>query len=275
MLYYIKREIIGAEPSIPIFLDSLCLFLLMSFSEVLKSFSVKANKLRALDTSVYRCRERRIVRYIEDKCGVKFTYIEGDFPPDVFWKDYFQRTDFLPSSNNVVIDVGASLGDYAVIVAEYYKAKKVIAIEPEPSYFHLLVKNIKANNLQSEIIPFKLAAYNSDGEIQLYKSGPYLTSTSGEQILRCQSKKLDSLILELNVKQVDILKIDAEGSELKVLEGLKQTLRRFRPKIIVEVHSETLRSDVIRFLHPYRYRHVHEKANIHEPLISVLYFAPN
>jgi hypothetical protein len=53
---------------------------------------------------------------------------------------------------------------------------------------------------------------------------------------------LDDSIHQLELTRLDIVKIDVEGSELDVLQGAEQTLKRFRPALILEVTHETSRA---------------------------------
>jgi len=261
---FFRREVM-ANRSPSNFLDS-CVLLLLALLQ--KTFD-----LRELNFYT-KYREIRMVRYIEKTYNVKFVY-GRNFAWDIFWRDYFQRSDFLPCCDDLIIDVGAGIGDFAVIAAKFYKAKRVIAIEPEPSTFRYLTKNIEINHLLGTIIPFMFAAYDSDGEILLYEREGRLASIPRGQVVKYQSKKLDSLVKELNLNKVNLVKIDTEGAELEILEGSECLLKHFRPKIIVEVHSKALREYVIRFLFFFNYYFVHEKINFHEPLISVLYFSPD
>jgi len=53
--------------------------------------------------------------------------------------------------------------------------------------------------------------------------------------IEVHAKPLDIILKELNVPRVDLIKIDVEGAEYETLKGSIETLRRFSPKLIVEV----------------------------------------
>jgi len=103
-------------------------------------------------------------------------------------------------------------------------------------------------------------------------SGYVHPSTLAKEI-KVPTKTLDTLLKELNISKIDLIKIDTEGFEYEILEGAGETISKFKPKMIVDVHSEELREKIIRFLLK-NYSLVYEKVNSYEPLISVLYFAP-
>jgi hypothetical protein len=65
-----------------------------------------------------------------------------------------------------------------------------------------------------------------------------------------QTKTLDSF----NFDRIDLLKIDVEGFEYDVLNGAVNTIRRLKPKIILETHSKELRQKCDDFLKKAGYR---------------------
>jgi len=88
---------------------------------------------------------------------------------------------------------------------------------------------------------------------------------------------LDNLLSELGINDVDLIKIDTEGSEYHILRGAIQTLKRSHPVIIVEVHSHLDRHRVAHIMEKLGFRIIYEKVNFPEgflvhDFISVLYF---
>jgi FkbM family methyltransferase len=147
--------------------------------------------------------------------------------------------EFDPTDNSVVIDVGAFVGTFSLKTSVKNKTVKVIAIEPSERNFALLEKNVRINCLRN-ILPVKYAVSDFDGESILYIS---TKDPSLDSIERKVSKdsvlvpvyKLDTLVNELDVdpNKVSIIKIDAEGSEMKILKGAKQLLRSGNTKFII------------------------------------------
>lgn len=74
------------------------------------------------------------------------------------------------------------------------------------------------------------------------------------------SRTLDSVLNDLGVNQVDVLKIDVEGSEMGVLRGARKTLSERRPKLMIELDDQLLATmdsssdEVQRFLASFGYR---------------------
>jgi hypothetical protein len=59
-----------------------------------------------------------------------------------------------------------------------------------------------------------------------------------KNVTKVQVVRLDDLIEKLEVKQVDFVKIDVEGFESEVLDGMKRTIEKYKPIIFCEIHGE-------------------------------------
>jgi len=82
---------------------------------------------------------------------------------------------------------------------------------------------------------------------------------SGNDI-QVEMKMFDEWKLKEEIDNVDLVKLDVEGSELNVLKGMKNTLQSQHPKILIEIHPQQLKSfgfspsDVIEFLSKFGYK---------------------
>jgi len=160
----------------------------------------------------------------------------------------------LLNQNSIVVDVGAHIGKYTILSSRI--SKKVIAIEPDKANYEILLRNINLNKLRN-VVPLNLAAYSKNTPKKLYKG-----DTSGHHSLQKKSAhyevvdciRLDSLLRELGISEVDLLKIDVEGVELEVLKGISAYLRKRKIRnIIVEIFPERL-SPVVRYMKRLNYR---------------------
>lgn len=150
---------------------------------------------------------------------------------EIFFLRIYDVQGFLPEKDHVVLDVGANYGDSSIWWAKKFGAK-VIAFEPIPEIFFELEKNIRLNSVD-------VTAYNvaiGQGEEIYGKQSRGMLSTGSEK--KIKTKKLDSYHFD----RVDLLKIDVEGFEYEVLNGAKETIKKFKPKIIIETHSKYLRN---------------------------------
>jgi len=154
------------------------------------------------------------------------------------------KTSFCPKANDIVIDVGAHLGEYSLAVAK--NAETIIAVEANPDTFQILQKNISLNKI-SNIVPINQAIYDSTGyqNLQIFgdKSGMssmVMNYEDKSDSIKVKTETLDRLVDNLKLKKVDWIKIDVEGAEYNVLKGAKQTisLNKERIKLIIELHGE-------------------------------------
>ena len=138
----------------------------------------------------------------------------------------------------VFLDVGAHIGRYTILVAKRAKDGLVIAVEPNPENYRILRKNVELNELNN-VVALNVAAWNKDCELKMYVgttgSSHSLIKNYGLGSFIVKARVLDDILLyELKVKKLNCVKIDVEGAELKVLEGLRRTLRHHRPVLIIE-----------------------------------------
>ena len=133
----------------------------------------------------------------------------------------------------VFVDVGAHVGEYAVRLARYYM--KVIAIEPNPRAVAKLVKNIKLNNINNiEVI--QVACGDVETEMMLRVRGgssTLLPDIKSDTVVKVKVTRLDNI-----VEHADVIKIDVEGFEEKVILGAMKLIEKCRPILVIEHHEE-------------------------------------
>lgn len=138
------------------------------------------------------------------------------------------------------LDVGAAVGWYTLIGAHMIGPEgKVLAYEPMPSRFELLRENVKLNGFEN-VSCFPFALSDRDGES--YIGGVRkMRMTKKKTGIPVKMMRLDSHLKELDLNKVDIVKIDVEGAELRVLHGMRETVEK-NPgiKIVCEIHSKQM-----------------------------------
>jgi FkbM family methyltransferase len=132
-------------------------------------------------------------------------------------------------AGGTVIDVGANVGWYTVIGSKLVgKNGRVIAFEPEPENFAILKQNVIANGCDNVILEQK-ALSNVAGDITLYldeaNKGKHSTVFDSKgKVIKVEALRLDDY-LENRFKKVDFVKIDVEGAEPMVLEGMQRAIQ--------------------------------------------------
>lgn len=143
----------------------------------------------------------------------------------------------------LVVDIGASIGYYTLIAAKKVgKTGLVLAFEPEPVSFKMLIENIESNQLKN-VKAYQIAISDENGENTLHVP-VFGIAGSTFAPLRHQTKllKVKTIMLDDFVQDcIDIIKIDIEGAEVKAFHGMKRILKEDRPKIICEVHPRQMK----------------------------------
>lgn len=147
----------------------------------------------------------------------------------LFNPDYnLEELEFLRAhtpSGGVFVDVGANVGTYAMVLARHVGANgRVIAIEPHPVTFARLSFNNAASGF-TQVNLVAAAAGPADGELMIETDGDNLGAshivrgTAARDAIRVPSWRLQRILEEAGVSEVDALKIDVEGFEDRVLTG--------------------------------------------------------
>ncbi len=150
---------------------------------------------------------------------------------------------------SVAIDIGASLGEWTVPLARAVGAAgRVLAAEPAPRSAAALEATLTANALHHAQV-VRCAVGDHEGSAAL--AVPVVTSArsdtgtarigaagAGHQVLSVCLRTLDSLASEHRLDQVDLIKVDVEGHERRVLDGAASMLERFRPTLVIETGHE-------------------------------------
>jgi FkbM family methyltransferase len=146
------------------------------------------------------------------------------------------------------IDVGAHYGFYSLLIGSSNKNSKIIAFEPVPESFSLLVKNVELNELKN-IQVYNLAVSDRD-ETKIFNiteasdsAGFYqhpLTSTL--KTIEVRTLALDDFLADIAGLPI-VIKIDTEGHELHVLEGMRRIIKEAEDiRLVVEFNPSCVTS---------------------------------
>ena len=138
-----------------------------------------------------------------------------------------------------VLDVGANTGQTLLKVLSVDPKRAYIGFEPQVGCCFCITQFLADNGLQNaQILPFALS--DRDGLIKLHGKGGFdeMASTvarPGTEASWVIARIGDRVLEELSVPSPAVIKIDVEGAELEVMQGLRQTLSRARPAVFFEV----------------------------------------
>ena len=161
---------------------------------------------------------------------------------------------------NIFIDVGSHKGTYTDLIVNNFKTKKIYMFEPQRKIFQFIKKKYK-NSKKIEIFNQTISNLNQMQKIyvnkhdlttsltKLNKENFYLkckailfgVNTSGmiNETYNVRTIKLDDIIKVKKLKNIDLIKIDTEGHEYKVLQSLKKNIKKVKI-ILIEFHNDNI-----------------------------------
>jgi FkbM family methyltransferase len=171
--------------------------------------------------------------------GLRFLVRAGTDDSRVLFEIYVRKCYDAAALNSgaTVIDIGANIGCYSLLAAR--TVARVIACEPHPENLSILSKNIELNNMTNvEIVPKAISGKAGKASLIIPDndtfSGRYsLYPGRGERSIEVTLITLEDLIREANLNEIDVLKIDCQGSEYEILYGNAGVLSKVQ-QIIVE-----------------------------------------
>ena len=193
--------------------------------------------------ALFRSKFRGVIEYKQSLIYVDtseligwYLYWGGGYENEINW--------VLPhfiSAESVCIDVGANIGSYSVIMAPI--CKKLISIEPHPSFRESLARNIALNQFENvQILDFAIS--RAEGFATLY--GPREDSSNKTATLKnlteyqpqnsveipVQLVTLDSICK--NEAKIDFIKIDCDWHDAEIILSAKETIKKHQPIILFE-----------------------------------------
>ncbi len=165
----------------------------------------------------------------------------------------------------VVLDIGAHVGYFSLLAAHANPRCQVFAFEPMAANVARLHGHIRLNG-RSNIHPIESAVGDHHGTSAFYCGadvGAPLSSSAAYEYVQRQPQvrsfqspitTVDRFVADHSLTAVDLVKIDTETTESHVLDGMRETIARFRPRIIVEVLGSGMpeRIDAIARRHHYK-----------------------
>lgn len=126
----------------------------------------------------------------------------------------------LPANPQIIVDAGANIGAASIYFSHRYPEARIIAIEAEASNFEVLQKNVRPYPL---ITPIHAALWNKDGEIEVGTPAAATGAVGNSAFMTREGSgvraiTMPTLMKELQLPKIDLLKVDIEGAEKEVFE---------------------------------------------------------
>lgn len=175
-------------------------------------------------------------------------------PQDVIQKHHLQGQFYEAEELEIIrnnfpeggtfVDIGANVGNHSLFCALFLNPERVILAEPNPVAIRTLVANVQINGLEdicdTSRLGVGIGAKTMKGAAVSWRSRGWEKSNLGGAQLRETGGDLTVLRGDefMGEDRADFIKIDVEGMEISVLEGLSSTIERDRPILFVEVDNE-------------------------------------
>ena len=186
----------------------------------------------------------KIVRF-HDRYLYNNKYVLSDnlFEMQIFHEEYnfeYYVKDLSYLKDKAIIDVGAFIGDSSIVLSKYTD-DKVYAFEPVEYNYNIMLNTIKLNNIKN-VEPIRMALGNMDRFIYFNKMNQLVFLTPDNFTENNDMEKdiikmstLDKFVYENNIN-VGLIKTDLEGFEQPFLEGAIDTIKKYRPILMISIY---------------------------------------
>ncbi|MBD2455815.1 FkbM family methyltransferase [Nostoc sp. FACHB-87] len=193
---------------------------------------------------------------------------------EIFIQQQYLQHGITINDGDCIFDIGANIGLFSIFLSKLYKSLKILAFEPIHPIFEVLQANINLHSLENiSLQNYGLGSENiSETAFTFY---PNMSSNSTtrpwekleqrefmnlalnqdiveylftSQEVTGEIKTLSSVINSLAIESIDLLKIDVEGDEYEVLQGINQDDWTKIKQIVLEVHDVEDRISQIKTL---------------------------
>ncbi len=182
---------------------------------------------------------------------------------EIFTEEQYLRNNVVINEGDCIFDVGANIGLFSLFVSRLQKNVKIYAFEPIEPIFEVLQENVHLHSLNNIFLfNYGLSSENNSDKIFTFYPNMAGNSTtkpleklaqrdamnavlSQEQVeyffqstqVKGELRTLSSMINQLDIKSIDLLKIDVEGEEYEVLKGIEEDDWRKIKQIVAEIHD--------------------------------------
>lgn len=201
--------------------------------------------------------------------GTSDEYVIKDTIIDHIFENGFP--EYQPEKNHLVIDIGAHIGTYSLVLSQLLTDGAIHAFEPCLDTFNYLERNIKGNNL-TNVFAHKIALSDSIGTTKLYYDTEH--GNWGHSIIKDFSSEgeivktdtLSNFFTVNNIEKCDFMKFNCEGAEFKILLSTPVELLKRVDKMLILYHLDlandvTIEQLIMRLKHAGFYTEIRQESN--------------
>ena len=187
----------------------------------------------------------------------------GSYEKEV-WEKVKQH---VPSSINSILDIGANIGQSALIMSELFPNAQIVSYEPSARPYAFLCLNIGLNNLPvvalNKGVSSEEASYRMKYDTITGGRSSSIVLSDEDHVKSEKYMSIEVLSLRSQVEQFkpDFIKIDIEGHEKHLLDNINLSLLS-KVTLLIEVRSDTSKNIIERFLQSHKIFNVEEQSII-------------
>jgi len=196
---------------------------------------------------------------------------------EIYEEDRYLRGGIVYPENACIVDVGGNIGMFSVFSNSLCRGNcEIHVVEPIEEIQEVLQKNIALYDISAKIHKCGLGEIEAEVEFTYYPNSPAMSgryaneredsarlkavilNQNDENLIpkeeliskkrNCRIKRLSTLIDEEQLDRIDLLKIDAEKSELDILKGIRVEHWAIIKQIVIEVHAENNQLEEVRII---------------------------
>jgi FkbM family methyltransferase len=221
-------------------------------------------------------RDRFVVVRLDKGFTMKLDLKDPEQIKVYFYGHYHERYEadlvaWLLSGDDVFWDIGANVGYFTLVAATALANHgQIIAFEPGKNAYARLTENISLNPYKN-IQTYSMAVSDHEGEAVLHLKGDIADSSAslfqtgepqvGQEV--CRTVALDQFLLAEGLRPPTLIKLDAEGAELAVLQGAQGLISQSSPMFLMEMEEKNLlaasasKAAIQQYLGGYGYQAAH------------------
>ncbi|SHH77067.1 FkbM family methyltransferase [Marivita hallyeonensis] len=139
----------------------------------------------------------------------------------------------------IYIDIGANVGNHALFVAKFLRPSEVVVVEPNPVAYKVLVSNVLLNHVDDVVDMTWLGYGIAEAAVDTFGLDFHMSNVGAGRLVEGAGDisvvPADDVIGD---RAASFIKIDVEGMEMHVLRSLKETVKRCKPRMLIEVDRE-------------------------------------
>ena len=169
---------------------------------------------------------------------------------NVWMINEYDVEDFEINTNDTVVDIGAHIGLFSLLVSQLCKTGKIFSFEPIRENFDLLVSNLDLNHIEN-VFPFNVGISKNSGKLNLFLNNDQSAHSifpKGSESITVESTSLQKIFDEKKISACKLLKLDCEGAEYDIIDSLPAEYLDKIQNMAIEYHLADTKPELIKNL---------------------------